>query len=285
MWRIFRYIGLVTGVLSLVLLVRFAFDTDFVSPLLVILEFYDSLVSLLLIWMDPFLSAVARRVSGIIGVDIQIASHWRHIFVLLWLYLTADAWANWSLGRKGFAVFSIVWGGIVAFLISAVVGAIELEAASSRLITAVGVAGIVAFEGVRIVWSVSLYSGANGTRAGFSANSTERLKAIAYYLVNFLLPVILVGLLTIAVVGPLIDLWIDTRANGLLAFLCFVLLLSGYWMMRGAWIGLVDRGQDETWRSRFSRSGSSRLGIAVFQVIAGGIIYLLFNAGLSVWMT
>jgi hypothetical protein len=88
------------------------------------------------------------------GWHVQLYPHWKHVFILMWLYIAADALSNWNFGdivdgkkwrpRRPLAVSIAVFGSLVAFATGTAAGLVGLhDVTSNVLMAAVSVVGFI----------------------------------------------------------------------------------------------------------------------------------------------
>lgn len=120
--------------LSLVVLVWHGFHLGLAAPLGLALQWYESFVHFLFGWAEPYIRHMLGVISVMSGLHLHLFAHWRHIFILMWLYFAADAKTQWSADFKGTAVFQAVWGGIIALCAAATAGSVSLDSAAESIV-------------------------------------------------------------------------------------------------------------------------------------------------------
>jgi hypothetical protein len=154
--RISSFLGVLLGSLSIILLVKHGLNVGFTGPFQLIIEYYEKIIHLLLGWADAPLLELIRALSEGFGIRIQLFDHWKYVFVLMFLYFSSDSKANIRLGRYKFAVFSVLWGALVALVFSIATGTIALDAKKFSLLgLAFPIIGLTAFELGRSAWSAT----------------------------------------------------------------------------------------------------------------------------------
>jgi ubiquinol oxidase len=91
----FRILGVAFATLSIVLLIKHGFDMpSFAAPLQFVLNYYDALINVLLGWTEPYLHAMLAFLRDLLGLDLRLESHWKHVTVLMILFFCAPCCAS-----------------------------------------------------------------------------------------------------------------------------------------------------------------------------------------------
>lgn len=279
-FRVASAIGIVLASLSLVTLTRLAIDIGLSAPIHAMLEYYDTLVTSAFAWADPIAKITVNYFSNLFRLRLNIDPAWKHILVLLWLYFSADARANWGLGRAGFSIFTIVWGVFVGFLGSIAAGTTALtEPQLDLLAVFFPVASLVLFEMGRSTWS-AIFKMPPPSKRG---QGMGRAEIFCYLMMKFPISIVIVGTLVFLTskYGLSNQLTSLTNSQNLTVLALFVLTLLLLFLGRGIWQSFTDRAEAETWRERFARSGSARVGILMLITVMGALAVIIGNAGLS----
>ncbi len=268
-----KILSIVVGTLSIVTIVRHAFEVSFVAALQLILDYYDLLIGLLFGWAEPYILALFAWLSNFVGWDIQLYPQWQHIFVLLWLYFGTHTRMAWSVGHKSAAVFDVVWGGVVAFAAVAFSG---LEAVpgimTSMLLPISAVLGVVIFG-----------LGTSVRAATFFRNEGEpwwnAFREFVRHSVRFAVGggvVIAVG----AVGGSQLTNF-EMPELGMLVLLFLVILLALYRIIMGPRWGRYEPDKSGRWWQRTRRSVEAKIGFYMLGAIGAAVLFVLANAGLK----
>jgi hypothetical protein len=145
-------LGRLWSIMSLVALLTIAFRTSLFIPLQLMLEWYLEAADFFLGRFDPLLKTVMEYLGGWLAVDIRLYPHWKHILVPMWLYFSVDAKAMWISERKLFSIFTVVWGGLVAWVASVASGTSPLDD-PNMLPMIFPAAGFVLYAFVIATWS------------------------------------------------------------------------------------------------------------------------------------
>lgn len=119
-----RLLAIAAGVISAIVLARDEFRVPLRDYLDAVATIYDDTVSA--VTQTLFVPAIAvffAELKRALGVTLQLSDHWRHIFVLLWLYFGSFA-RSWQTipPRLSFSVFFWIWGWCCAMLGSVAAG-------------------------------------------------------------------------------------------------------------------------------------------------------------------
>ena len=123
----FRILGIVTGAISFAILLWKGFDFAFGPFLLASLQAYEDQAHALFGLFEPFIKTQLDAVRAYVGWDLQLYPHWKHAFLLMWLFFGASAQATWKVGYRGTAIFAFVWGGAVALVMGIMSGTVPLD--------------------------------------------------------------------------------------------------------------------------------------------------------------
>ena len=85
-WKVASVLGLVTGVLSVVSLLRQFWDFGPVPPIQLMLEYYQQFLHAVLGWADAPLRTLVHHLQERINVRMNLSPGWKHVFLLMWLY-------------------------------------------------------------------------------------------------------------------------------------------------------------------------------------------------------
>lgn len=254
----FRALGVITGTMSLVTLLWEGFSVGFGPVASLVLDYYQRLVALLLGWSEPYLRELSVNLGRYVGIEIDLYPHWKHVFVLLMLYVGACVKSTWTEydGGKAVSIFVCIWGVVVALVASVAAGTASLEERSaSVLIAAYPISAVVVFE-----------LGLTAIDAKYFRNEGIRFAAIGAVL-----------LLAGSIVNG------TTLLNGipnvgLVVLITFVVILGLYWTLYGA---TDPQGVGDTRWKKFTSAAPTRLGLILLSSITGALLFLLLNAGLG----
>lgn len=270
-WAVASVLTMAAGSFSIVLLIKQGFDIGFVVPLEMMLDYYHRMVGFLLGWAEPYLGAALAKVGSWFDFNLHLDPHWRHVFVLMWLYFGANARTHWSMGIKGSGVFRAIWGGIIALVASVGSGAVSAsDATSSMLAAAIPILGIVLFELSNSIWTATFHRKASTTW-------WQSLRAMARYDLSYL-AIGLVGL-TLGTQADKIPYLQQVPNPGLMFLGIFVIAFALFWI----WLGTQSDSPSSFSHEgkRWRETGEARLGFAILTVILGATLFVALNAGLK----
>jgi hypothetical protein len=271
------------GGLSILKLIEFGLDLnlDFEEVIRRIVEDYDALLALVL---TPIVNAVLALLREWFDIDLHVHPHWKHVFVLLGIYFFRDSRMFRKLGYYDVAAVSLVWGALVAFATSVIVGLIPLERGdmwSNFLIGAMPVAGFFVYilgpTFASALWrreDSARYLG--GHAEPFWSYIWRRAKR------NFLVlsvGVVFLGLcLVVPPIGDMLPAIRDVRSPGLVLLAVLILVLAAYWLWRG--LGQAHQQARKTGvplRTALSNSGNVNLSMAMLAPFAASILLVALN--------
>ena len=107
----FRALGVSTAIISLTILAWKGFRFSFGPFLLRVLEELERDYALFFGLIEPLVRGALDLLSVAISVDLQLFPHWKHCFVLLWLFFGAWTRAAYTNADRNSATFILIWGG------------------------------------------------------------------------------------------------------------------------------------------------------------------------------
>src|SRR5262245_23099986 len=108
------------------MLVRHAFAVGFVPAFEIALDFYESTMSVLFGWATPMLDALMRPWG------LQVFPVWKHIFLLMWIFLLHGAGNPFEQGFNRVNVFRVPWAILVSLGASVFAASIPMEGDDPR---------------------------------------------------------------------------------------------------------------------------------------------------------
>jgi hypothetical protein len=263
-------IGLILSILSVVMLVRHAYAVGFTSALGVALDFYEGTMRVLFGWAEPALRGLMR---GVFAWDLQLYPHWKHVFVLMWIFLFQGAGNPFGQGVTRANAFLVPWAIVVALGASIAAGSIPMSAGDARANFFIATIPVVAVE---VYWlGANLYSlaafpdpTAGGTWARFLRHERDHL----WY--ACLAVLFAAGVMLVPAVG-------EAQGAGL-AVLALLMALYAAWLVRGAAHQVWSvRASHATWLAALLSFDTAKIGVGILGAFAGALAFVLTNAGLK----
>jgi hypothetical protein len=267
---IFRVLGIIAGVFSLTILAWKGFHFSFGPFLLGVLEFYENQAREFFNLFEPFIKEQLANLQAFFGWDLQLYPHWKHAFVLMWLYFGTFARATWAAGLRSLAAIVLLWGGFIAFVAGVLSGAVALDSTTSNMVMAFWpIAGVVVFA---LGWGAL---SATFDRAGGYTWLEHFWSVTLRYPVRFaLFGALTLGVGTQADKIPFVQT-LPSPGLALLFALLVVLVLDSLWDGAGA-----RRGAGGTRWQKFLNDPNTRLGLDMLSVIGlASFVVLLGMAG------
>ena len=110
----FRALGVSTAIISLTILAWKGFRFSFGPFLLRVLEELERDYALFFGLIEPLVRGALDLLSVAFSVDLQLFPHWKHCFVLLWLFFGAWTRAAYTNADRNSATFILIWGGLLS---------------------------------------------------------------------------------------------------------------------------------------------------------------------------
>lgn len=118
-WWLYGVLGFVFGTLAIVKLITLGFETGSLSaPAQLVIDAYDEAMRFLLGWAEPYLNAVLAYLGSLVGWELQLDSHWKHLFVLMIVFYGAFARILLNEGLYRFAAGIVLIGGLMTLIVS-----------------------------------------------------------------------------------------------------------------------------------------------------------------------
>ena len=259
------------GLLSLVILVKQALLIGIVAPLEQLIQFYQKTIGVLLGWADAPAKALIDVLERSLQINLHFDAAWKHVFVLLGLYFSSDIRTNLQSRRYAFAIFTVVWGSVVASVTSIVATAAGFSSSHVYMPAILApIAGVIIFDLVRCIWGAS-FAPPDPTAVYLPAQAwiDRFIRRIYIYVV----PTIVIGCFILFCARTLagdFDLLGSGNPN-LIFLICFMVLMALYWIARGEWLRITAN----------QNSDMMNVGILMLAVILGALVFLLLNAGLG----
>ena len=269
----FRIIGIVAGILSLTVLFWKGFHISFGPLLLGMLQSFELEMGTGFGLVEPFIKAQLQQLHHILGWQAQLYPHWKHVFVLMWLWFGASARDIWQQNKKlgrsnnGAVVLGLI-GFVVAFAAGVMAGTVKLDGPISNMIMAA-----YAFVGF-VVWQLC----ANAMQAIYTRPNRPALSASEYRVQRFFRFAGLAGhtIIVYGIPGTAI-LAIGTQTNHIpylrdvpnigIAFLFAMLMALTVYRL---WLGVKHaNGRGATRFQKALNDSRTRLALNVFAVIGG----------------
>jgi len=145
---VMRLLAIVLGIMSAVLMARDGFNIRLNDYLDAVAIAYDDLLKdIALVVFDPAIKALFAKFREWFAIDLQLLPHWKHVFVLMWLYFGSHARSFKDRPRVQLSL--LLWGGVLAILVGAAVGTVALD---NLALTGWPILGVIIFDlGVVII--------------------------------------------------------------------------------------------------------------------------------------
>src|SRR5262245_15945451 len=105
---------MILGMLSIVTLIRHGFNYGFGPALHLVLEYYEKIMGVLFGWAEPYITARLAALRDLMGWELVLYPHWKHIFLLMMIYFSARLRSAWSVGERLIAPFMWAFGFVLA---------------------------------------------------------------------------------------------------------------------------------------------------------------------------
>ena len=120
-------VAFVLSAISATVLAWKGFNLSFGPFLLGMLEAIESDYQYVFGFCEPLIKEQLKLFKAWFGWETALQPHWRHVFVLLWLFFSKYARAVSPLHGTSTVVFHLVWGGVVAAVVGVACGTVALD--------------------------------------------------------------------------------------------------------------------------------------------------------------
>jgi hypothetical protein len=256
-----RVLGIVAGAFSLAVLVRSGFHLTFDPPFAQLLQLYDAALGLAFGLVTAAIVGAFAWLNGHLGWDLALYAHWKHVFVLTWLYFgwvakkhlsERSATVSARFPRRAvqglwierpqieLALVRMLWTLFISFLSAVTAGTIDLNDASAAwLIPTCALAGyMLIFAGLDAYLATQA---ATFVRDRWTSRFWSSFKNIP--------PRILAGSLLIAFCTQASRLTSlrDTPNPGLTGLFALVIFLTLWSLFHAVWGGRGLRAEGRAW--------------------------------------
>ena len=259
-------------------------DYGFGPTLQLLLDYYESLTQVLLGWAEPYLKDTLADLRDLVGWDLKLYPHWKHIFVLMMVYFSARLRSAWAVGERTSAAFLWVTGLVWAFLSSVAAGSVPImpgtRTTTSMLVAIFPVIGVFLFDLSENVWTSVLRRDVQAKLEGdekFTRLEVFRKlarKASLRFLVACFIILMAVQIMELPVFK-------DVSNPGLVVLGLLVIAMSFYWLYQGTLATPHRQRPGESWLQAYLRTGSTRVGLIILATVSGAILFVLINAGMK----
>lgn len=272
-------LGLIFGTLSVVMLIQQGFNYGIVSPLQLILDYYDQAMQTLFGWSEPWLRSQLETLGRWFGWDAHLYPHWKYVFVLTWLYIFPWVRVWFSHRAWGYATYLSVVGISISLAVALACGVVDLAARQdlgvrSFLIVAIPVVGIALFGIARKVGAQHLLQ-YEADAPWLEIARPERIR-LSLGLCAMFAAFVLAELTVLPQLGNV----------GLMVLGLLVFGLASFEIGRGlAYASRLKRKRPDIVNEHggvlSAALGAGRTGTDVLKILAGTGVYLATNAGLK----
>lgn len=274
-----RCLGIVSGILSVNLLIQQGFEPALVAVFDSVLDGYETFMEGLFGPLEPHLERLLQST----GWNQDLQPHWKHVLVLMWLYFGTVTRVIMrfytSQGERIKIAVLTVWGFLLALASSLGAGAVVLDDTLSNVLMAVF--PIVGYMLYQLGWSGFLAT------LGTQESWWNRYRAAFWlYLGPRVVAVIIAAFVLISIVDVL-PFW-TPPSPGLAVLLGLTVVLAFYWL----WTGLKGmlgwpRPQDWSafdllnkvrwWWQSWHKMANTKIGKEMLMVLGGAFLFLLLG--------
>jgi ubiquinol oxidase len=281
-----RTLGVAFATLSILLLIKQGFVMpSFAAPLQFVLNYYEALINVLLGWAEPYLHAMLAFLRDLLGLDLRLEAHWKHVTVLMMLFFCAVL----RFSRMGGAIIAATFAILLSVGIGILLGTSwtsDATAPQSALLN-----GLTAALPLLVMAATVVAVG-----IGYAVTEAHnRGEHWWQYIMRLPAALLLFSALSLCIIT--FPLWIggflgDFRPDvqflqPLLMSPRISLILIGaaaFAIVLVIWgalnAGVNAKRRDSTWRQEFVFEDSTRVGLLMLGAMGGATAFVACNAGL-----
>lgn len=274
------------GALSIVKLIEFGFDLkfDFEQVIQYLVDEYKSYASAVAAYFEPYIKTLLLNLRVWFGWDVQLYPHWKHVFVLLGIYFFRDSRMFLKLRYYDVAMFSFVWGALVAFVASVIAGVFELKRGDMWGNFVIAATPVLGFFFYVVGATLANAWWRREDSAAYLGGQVEEFWPYLGRRVRRNLIVVSFGIVFLAVclllpgVSDLLPAIREMKSPGLILLAVLIVALAAYWLWRGfnqANRQVRDKGV--AFATAFFSSGNVNLSIAMLAPFASTVLIILFD--------
>jgi hypothetical protein len=277
MGSILWWTGVVVGALALSALIVHGFGVAVGAPFGGVLDTYELISQAVFGKFEPALEHGLRIAQRHTGRELHLYPHWKHVFLLLWLYFLADLRSAIEQSKFVIAIILFLWGTLVALIASVGAGTVPLDGDAPQfahtVLVAFPVAGVTLHQ---IAWCLLE---AIGSRTPGESAATRFIM----FLREEVLPIALGGLIAVALCyeAPSIPLLAQSSDPGVALLIAALVVLAVFHLWRGGVYAALDRHPSESWWRTVSRTGSARLATFMLATLAGSALIFATDAAMK----
>ena len=274
MGSILWWTGVVVGALALSALIAHGFAIAVGAPFGGVLDTYEIVSQAVFGKFEPAIERWLAIAQHRTGRELHLYPHWKHIFLLLWLYVLADLRSAIEQSKYLVALLLFMAGTLIALVAGVGAGTVTLDgeapASSHTVLLAFPVLAVTLHQ---VAWCL-LESIASRT-AGESA-----LGRFIMFVREEVLPIALGGLIAVALCfyAPSIPLLAQSSDPGVALLIAALVALAVFHLWRGGVYVALDRHPSENWWHAVSRTGSARLAAFMLATLAGTALIFATDA-------
>jgi hypothetical protein len=277
MGSILWWTGVVVGALALSALIVHGFGIAVGAPFGGLLDTYELISQAVFGKFEPVTEHALTIVQRHLGRQLHLYPHWKHVFLLLWLYFLADLRSAIEQSKWLIAFILFLWGTLVAVIGSIGAGTVPLDGDAPQSAHTVLVAFPVAAVTLhQIAWC--LLEAIGSRTPGESAS-----RRFIMFLREEVLPIALGGLVAIALCyyAPRVPLLAQSSDPGVALLIASLVTLAVFHLWRGGVYAALDRHPSENWWRTVSRTGSARLATFMLSTLAGSTLIFAADAAMK----
>lgn len=277
MGSILWWTGVVVGALALAALIVHGFGVAVGMPFGGVLDTYEIVSQAMFGKFEPAIEHGLALLQNRTGHALHLYPHWKHVFLLLWIYVLADLRSAVEQNKFVTALILFLFGTVVAFIASIGAGTVPLDgeapASSHTLLLAFPVLGVTLHQ---VAWC--LLESVGSRAAGESA-----VMRFIMFVREEVVPIALGGATAVALCfySRSIPLLAQSSDPGVALLVAALVSLAVFHLWRGGVYAALDRHPDENWWRTVARTGSARLAAFMLATLCGAALIFATDAAMK----
>ena len=237
---------------------------------------YEAVINFLLGWATPYVQMIASVIGRLVNVELNVAPHWKYVFVLLMIFFSRDAYGAWVDKTPVSAIYHGVLGFGVALLASIATSLGSTGLLGGALLATVPVIGLYLYAFFGIAYNTIF------TRHTFqgTGHASQAIWPHFRRWQRLALVRLAVGLSFI----PIFDLATNWQDDQLVTAVLFASLILNavFWIIIGIQQAHTFKEDFQEQYAEYFENGYSRTGFGVISVLVAAFFLLLALEGSSI---
>jgi len=291
MWNVFKIIGVFVSAMSLFALVEYALKFGLSSTILILFDYYEQILKTILFPFRQLIEKFLLLISEWLFIKFELFPHWRHILVVLGIYLGSTLRQVWTKGTRHARIVNTPIAAIVWLGASISAGVVELGGRNDLLIAGIPILFLAFFQlcfQIRLAADDEAFSRSSGLHhlesleihgLGWFQRFRSLSKATFYFTYGIGIISMILGCLGFLPFG--LD---KIPSPGVAVLVAFIVGLNVHMFSHSLFRAVTYRVNKYTsWIEQFRADGTVNVARYMAATITGTLVFLIANAGLKLF--